>query len=88
VAGSGVTISGAWPNQTISATGSGGTITSVTASLPISSSGGTTPNLSFLAPGASGNVLTSDGANWASSAPAASGITAGKSISFAMIFGF
>lgn len=101
VAGSGVTISGAWPNQTISATGSGGTITSVTASSPLASSGGTTPNISFTgtlaaanggtgitSPGASGNVLTSDGTNWASSAPAASGITAGKSISFAMIFGF
>jgi hypothetical protein len=88
IAGSGVSVSGVWPNQTISATGSGGTITSVTASLPISSSGGTTPNLSFLAPGASGNVLTSDGTNWASSPASGGGISAGKSISFAMIFGF
>jgi hypothetical protein len=47
VAGSGVSISGTWPNQTISATGSGGTITSVTASSPLASSGGTTPNISF-----------------------------------------
>jgi hypothetical protein len=29
VAGSGVTISGSWPNQTIAATGTGGTVTSV-----------------------------------------------------------
>ena len=33
-AGSGVSISGTWPNQTISATGSGGTVTSVAASVP------------------------------------------------------
>jgi hypothetical protein len=38
--------------------------------------------------GTAGNVLTSDGTNWTSSAPASGGITAGKSISFAMIFGF
>lgn len=85
VAGSGVTISGAWPNQTISATGSGGTITAVTASLPISSSGGATPNLSFIAPGTTGNVLTSNGSTWVSS-PASGGITAGQSIAFALIF--
>jgi hypothetical protein len=47
VQGSGVTITGTWPNQTISATGSGGTITSVTASAPLASSGGTTPDISF-----------------------------------------
>jgi hypothetical protein len=29
IAGSGVTVSGSWPNQTITATGSGGTVTSV-----------------------------------------------------------
>lgn len=84
--GSGVTITNSAGGITIAATGSGGTVTSVTASLPISSSGGTTPNLSFLAPGASGNVLTSDGTNWASSAPPASGISAGQSIAFALIF--
>ena len=39
-------------------------------------------------PGASGNVLASDGAgNWTSSASAA-GISAGKSITFAIVFGF
>ena len=86
--------------------GTGGTVTSVTASAPLASSGGNTPNLSltgivgvpeggtgagtltlhnvllgngtntvqFVAPGSSGNVLTSDGTTWNSSAPAASGI--------------
>jgi hypothetical protein len=87
VAGTNVTISGAWPNQTINSTNSGGTVTAVTASAPITSSGGTTPNLTFLAPSTAGNVLTSDGTNWTSSPPAASGITAGKSITFALVFG-
>ena len=42
----------------------------------------------FVAPSTSGNVLTSNGTTWQSTAPAASGVTAGKSIAFAMIFGF
>jgi hypothetical protein len=33
-----------------------------------------TGNVSFVAPGTSGNVLTSDGTDWASSTPASSGI--------------
>lgn len=87
VQGTNVTITGTWPNQTINSTNPGGSVTAVTASLPLSSSGGTAPNLTFLAPGSSGNVLTSDGTNWSSSPPAAVGITAGKSITFALIFG-
>jgi hypothetical protein len=38
-------------------------------------------------PGASGNVLTSNGTAWVSSAPSASGVTAGKAIAFSIIFG-
>jgi hypothetical protein len=57
VAGSGVSISGTWPNQTISATGSGGTITGVTASSPLASSGGTTPNISITSSTGSGAVV-------------------------------
>lgn len=49
VAGSGVSISGSWPNQTISATGSGGTVTSVTGTAPVVSSGGNTPAISMAA---------------------------------------
>ncbi len=49
VQGSGVTITGTWPNQTIAATGSGGTITSVTGTAPVASSGGTTPAISLAA---------------------------------------
>ena len=40
-----------------------------------------------VAPGASGNVLTSNGTSWTSAVPAASGISAGKSIAFDFIFG-
>lgn len=54
-AGSGVSISGTWPNQTISATGSGGTVTSVTGTAPVVSSGGTTPAISMAAATASVN---------------------------------
>jgi len=97
-AGSGVSISNKSGAITISATGSGGTVTSVTASSPLASSGGNTPNITlgtvpvgnggtgatsltannvilgngtsavqFVAPGPSGNVLTSDGTTWQSS---------------------
>ena len=41
-----------------------------------------------VAPSTSGNVLTSDGTTWASQAPAASGVSAGKAIALSMIFGF
>ena len=45
--GSGVTITNGAGTITISATGSGGTITAVTATLPLISSGGTTPDISM-----------------------------------------
>ena len=58
VAGTNVTVSGTWPNQTINA--SGGTITDVTASAPVVSSGGSTPNISMAAATTSANgYLTS-----------------------------
>lgn len=70
--------------------GGGGSVNSVTASAPLNSTGGANPNISLSgivpvakggtglsATGASGNVLTSDGANWVSSAPSA-GITFNK----------
>jgi hypothetical protein len=44
-AGANVTITGTWPNYTIAASGSGSGISGVTATLPLSSSGGTTPNI-------------------------------------------
>lgn len=100
-AGAGASITNAAGAITISATGSGGTVTGVTASSPLASSGGSNPDISLtgtvgvanggtgrssltannvilgngtsavglVAPGASGNVLTSDGTTWASSSP-------------------
>ena len=48
--------------------------------------GNGTTAVNFVAPGTSGNVLTSNGTTWVSQA--ASGVTTGKSIAMAMIFGF
>ena len=55
---------------------------SLTSALP-PGSGGT----GLTSPGTAGNILTSNGSAWTSSAPAASGITAGQSITFAFVFG-
>lgn len=49
IAGTGISITGPWPDQTINATNTG-TVTSVTASAPITSSGGATPNIALTAP--------------------------------------
>jgi hypothetical protein len=49
--------------------------------------GNGTTAVNFVAPGASGNVLTSNGTTWVSQAQSA-GVTVGKSIALAMIFGF
>lgn len=48
--------------------------------------GNGTSALQVVAPGTSGNVLTSDGTTWASSTPAASGVSTGQSICFALLF--
>jgi hypothetical protein len=64
---------------------SGGTgATSLTANNVILGNG--TSAVQTVAPGTNGNVLTSNGTTWASTAP--TGITTGKSIAMAMIFGF
>jgi len=50
VAGSNITITGTWPNQTVTAAGGGGgTVTSVSGTAPVVSSGGTTPAISMAA---------------------------------------
>jgi hypothetical protein len=49
--------------------------------------GNGTSAVQFVAPGASGNVLTSDGTTWTSSTPAATGASKGQAIAFALIFG-
>jgi len=92
VAGTG-TVNGITLTGTVTSSGNltlGGTLANVslssqvTGTLPPANGGTGVTN-----PSTAGNVLTSDGAgNWTSSAPAASGITAGKSITFALIFGF
>jgi hypothetical protein len=48
VAGTNVTITGTWPNQTVNSSASG-TVTSVTGTSPVVSSGGTTPAISMAA---------------------------------------
>ena len=50
--------------------------------------GNNTGTVTLVAPGTANNVLTSNGTHWVSQTPSASGITAGKSIALAMIFGF
>jgi hypothetical protein len=49
--------------------------------------GNGTSAVQAVAPGTSGNVLTSNGTTWSSTTPAASGVSKGQSIAFAMIFG-
>ena len=49
--------------------------------------GNGTSAVSAVAPGASGNVLTSNGTTWTSAAPAATGATKGQAIAFSLIFG-
>jgi hypothetical protein len=64
----------------------GGTgLTTLTANNVILGNGTSTP--SFVAPSTAGNVLTSDGTTWASTAPAASGATKGQAIAFSIVFG-
>lgn len=69
------------------AVASGGTgRATLTANSVVLGNGTTAVNL--VAPGTANNVLTSNGTTWVSQAPAAGGITTGKSIAMAMIFGF
>jgi len=66
---------------------SGGTgNTSLTANTVLLGNG--TSALQTVSPGTAGNVLTSNGTTWSSTTPAASGISTGKAIAMAMIFGF
>jgi hypothetical protein len=64
----------------------GGTsLTTLTANNVILGNGTSAPL--FVAPSTAGNVLTSDGTTWASTAPAASGATKGQAIAFSIVFG-
>ena len=69
------------------AVANGGTgATSLTANYVILGNG--TSAVQTVAPGTTGNILTSNGTTWQSTAPAASGISAGLSIALAMVMGF
>ena len=74
----------AWKTTPVSAGGTGST--TLTANNVLLGNG--TSALQAVAPSTSGNVLTSNGTTWVSQAPAASGISTGKAIAMAMIFGF
>jgi len=50
--------------------------------------GNNTGTVTLVAAGTSGNVLTSNGTHWVSQAASAGGITTGKAIAMALIFGF
>ncbi len=64
----------------------GGTsLTTLTANNVMLGNGTSAPT--FVAPSTSGNVLTSNGTTWQSTAPAASGASKGQAIAFSMIFG-
>jgi hypothetical protein len=65
----------------------GGTgATTLTANYVLLGNGTSAPQM--IAPSTSGNVLTSNGTTWSSTAPAASGATKGQAIAFSMVFGF
>jgi hypothetical protein len=64
----------------------GGTgLTTLTANAVVLGNGTSSPT--FVAPSSNGNILTSNGTTWVSSTPTP-GLTTGKAIAMAMIFGF
>jgi hypothetical protein len=73
----------AWKTTPVSAGGTGST--TLTANNVLLGNG--TSALQVVAPGTAGNVLTSNGTTWASTAPAASGASKGQAIAFSLIFG-
>jgi len=81
-AGSGVSITNSAGSITLSATGLGGTVTAVTASSPLASSGGTTPNISIANSTGTGSVVLDQGATISSAT-----ITAAASASITTITG-
>ena len=68
-----------FPTLNQNTTGTASNVTGIVAAV----NGGT----GLSAPGTAGNILTSDGTNWTSGAPAG-GVSTGKAIAMAMIFGY
>jgi hypothetical protein len=80
----GTPTSGVLTNCTGLTVAGGGTgLATLTANNVILGAGTSTPT--FVAPGATGNLLTSNGTTWTSAA--SSGVTTGKAIAMAMVFG-
>ena len=77
--------SGVWQGTVITPTYGGTGLSTLSANSVIIGNGTSTPL--FVAPGSSANVLTSNGTNWISSAPASGGVTTGKAIAMALVFG-
>jgi len=80
VAGTNVTISGTWPNQTINSVA--GAVTGVTATAPVVSSGGTAPVISMAAANASTNgyLASTDWNTFNNKQPAGSYLTNGGAL--------
>lgn len=78
-AGTGIGITGSYPNFTIANTApsSGGTVTAVTASSPLSSSGGTAPNISL------GTVPIANGGTNGTATPTNGGVAYGTGTAYA-----
>jgi len=70
---------------TLGVVGGGTGLTTLTANNVILGNGTSTPL--FVAPSTAGNVLTSNGTTWQSTAPAASGASKGQAIAFSLVFG-
>ena len=77
--------SGVWQGTVITPTYGGTGLSTLTANSVIIGQG--TSNPIFVAPSSNGNILTSNGTNWTSSAPTP-GLSTGKAIAMAIIFGF
>ena len=89
IAGSPITTSGTlaitYSGTALPVANGGTSLTTLTANNVILGNGTSAPT--FVAPSTNGNVLTSNGTTWQSTAPAASGASKGQAIAFSMIFG-
>jgi hypothetical protein len=78
--------SATWNGSTIAVSRGGTGATTLAANNVLLGNG--TSALQVVAPGTSGNVLTSNGTTWVSSTPAASGPTKAQAVAYSMILGF